>query len=80
MAKDAVAMCVLQIGELVGKLSEESKIQYNEIPWSQVKAMRNMAAQGYESFNFKRLWDTAIIEIPKLKDYCESILKDTKPE
>jgi uncharacterized protein with HEPN domain len=77
MAKDAIAMCILQIGELVGRLSEETKAQNNAIPWSQVKAMRNIAAHGYESFNFKRLWETATVEIPQLKEYCENILKNS---
>ena len=31
--RNAVALCILQIGELVGKLSEEFRNKYPSIPW-----------------------------------------------
>ena len=45
--KNAVSMCILQIGELVTLLSEELKIQYDEMPWHDIKGMRNIAAHQY---------------------------------
>ena len=40
--KNSVALCVLQIGELSGQLSEEFKDTHREIPWREIKAMRNV--------------------------------------
>lgn len=73
--KNAVAMCVLQIGELVGHLSEGFKAEHNEMPWRDIKAMRNIAAHKYGSFDMDMLWDTITGDIPALKDYCEGICK-----
>ena len=73
--KNAVAMCVLQIGELSKFLSEEFKEKYNQMPWRDIVAMRNVAAHRYGSIDVDILWDTVIHDIPSLKEYCETILK-----
>ena len=35
-------MCVLQIGELTTRFSDEFKAQHSEIPWCAIKAVRNI--------------------------------------
>lgn len=45
--RNAVALCILQIGELSGKLSDEFKAAYTDVPWRQIKAMRNIVAHSY---------------------------------
>lgn len=42
IAKNAIAMCVLQIGELVGKLTDDFKTQYHKMPWRDIKSMRTL--------------------------------------
>jgi len=74
--KNAVAMCILQIGELTTHLSEEFKKEYNEMPWRDIKDMRNIAAHRYGTFDSEILWDTMEGDIPSLKEYCEKILKN----
>jgi uncharacterized protein with HEPN domain len=37
--KDAAAMCILQIGELAGHLSDGFKITHPEMPWRLMKSM-----------------------------------------
>ena len=44
-------MCILQIGELVVFLSDELKMQYDEMPWHDIKSMRNIAAHQYHKFD-----------------------------
>ena len=39
IAKNAIAMCILQIGELVGKLTDDFKAQYHKMPWRDIKSM-----------------------------------------
>jgi len=75
--KNAVAMCILQIGELVGHLSDDFVNKYSNIPWRQIKGMRNRAAHGYEDFDVDILWQTLKGDLPILHDYCNSILKLT---
>ena len=39
VVRQAVSMCILQIGELVGNLSDEFKAEHNVIPWREIKAI-----------------------------------------
>lgn len=74
IAKNAISMCVLQIGELAGKLSDEFRATYSETPWQYVVAVRNRAAHAYETINIDVLWDIASNDIPELKESCEKII------
>ncbi len=67
-------MCIIQIGELVGRLSYDFMDEHNEIPWYAIKAMRNLHAHDYEKVDFEIVWDTLINEIPELKENIEKIL------
>lgn len=45
---NAVAMSILQIGEIANSLSEEFKIETaNEKPWQMIRGMRNIIAHAY---------------------------------
>ena len=65
------SMCILQIAENVSKLSDEFKDEYQDIPWSKIKGLRNIAAHQYDHVEFIVLWNTLVDRIPELK---ESIL------
>jgi uncharacterized protein with HEPN domain len=73
--KDATAMCILQIGELTKHLSDDFKACYTDIPWKQIVNMRNVAAHGYGDFSVDYLWDAIVDDVPKLRDYCNGILR-----
>lgn len=68
-------MCILQIGELVTHLSEDFKTEYNQIPWKDLKTLRNIAAHNYGAFSPKRTWAIAKNEMPLLLDFCLMILE-----
>lgn len=36
--RNAAALCILQIGELVGKLTEDFRSSHDAIPWRKIKA------------------------------------------
>ena len=74
IARNAISMCILQIGELVSKLTDEFKTVNNKMPWHEIKAMRNIAAHNYGEIDIDILWETAADDIPLLKAYCESFL------
>lgn len=67
-------MCILQIGELVGRLSEECKAKNRDIPWSAIKAMRNIHAHDYEKVDLDIVWNTLTVEIPELKEKLMDLL------
>ena len=45
--RNAAALCILQICELVGKLTEDFRDSHDAIPWRKIKAMRNIVAHSY---------------------------------
>ncbi|MDE7400352.1 MAG: DUF86 domain-containing protein [Oscillospiraceae bacterium] len=77
--RDSVSMDLLQIGELSGRLSEGFREQYkSEIPWKEVRGMRNLFAHNYIKMNLTIIWKTATVSVPILKQFCESILSEHK--
>ena len=53
MYQHAIAFCILQIGELVGKLSDELRIvTAHEINWRAIKGMRNIVVHDYGHVRF----------------------------
>ena len=74
VARNAISMCILQIGELVGKLSDGFKVENNAMPWREFKEMRNIAAHNYGEIDIDILWETATGDIPDLKEYCQKFI------
>ena len=67
-------MCIIQIGELVSRLSEEFIEEHKKIPWHAIKAMRNLRAHDYDRVDLSVVWKTLTEEIPDLKQQLEIIL------
>ncbi|MBD5169517.1 MAG: DUF86 domain-containing protein [Oscillibacter sp.] len=74
--RNAVALCILQIGELVGKLTDEFRAAHPSIPWRQIKAVRNIVAHSYGTVDPETTWEIIVDDIPRLKAYCVRILND----
>lgn len=73
--RNATALCILQIGELAGNLSEDFKLQHSNIPWRQIKSMRNIVAHKYGTIDSDTTWEIIKEDIPALKAYCQSIME-----
>lgn len=72
--QDACCMCIVQIGELVGQLSEEIKTQNPAVPWRTIKDTRNFYVHAYGSIDLPSVWETLQQDIPALKASCDTIL------
>jgi len=70
----ACAMCILQIGELSSRLSEEFRSKYAKVAWAHIRGMRNIFAHEYERADPRLVWETIENRVPELKAYCEEIL------
>jgi uncharacterized protein with HEPN domain len=73
--EEVVCFNLFQIGELANGLTDEVTNEYNKIPWKQIKGMRNRIVHRYDTIDIEIIWNTANESIPKLKKYCEDILK-----
>ena len=72
--RNAVSMCLLQIGELAGKLSREFIETHPEQPWAKMRGMRNIVAHAYGAIDIETVWNTATKNIPPLYSYCANLL------
>lgn len=73
--RNAISMCILQIGELSKCLSEDFKERYSRVPWHSIKGLRNFVAHQYGDIDIELLWITATERIEELECYCRSILE-----
>lgn len=67
-------MCIIQIGELVTRLSDEFKENNPQIPWKTIKNLRNIHAHDYEHVDMSIMWDTLTIRLPELKEQLIQLL------
>ena len=74
-------MEIQQIGELAKDLSSEFISETtDEIPWNQIKGMRNRFAHGYGKMDFEKIYNTAIKDIPKLHKFLNIQIEKLQKE
>ena len=73
--RNAVSLCIMQIGELSNHLSEDFKKDHSYIPWKEIRGMRNVVAHEYGSIDAEIVWETATESISEIKKFCQDILE-----
>jgi uncharacterized protein with HEPN domain len=63
------------IGEASRALSAEMRLQYPEVPWSQMIGMRNILTHNYFEIDLDVVWSVVERDLPNLKQQIEAILK-----
>ncbi len=66
MRLDAVIREIEIIGEASSNLSEDFQQKHPDLPWQDMKSMRNKLAHEYFGVDEKIVWDTASVDVPKL--------------
>ena len=74
--KEIVCFNLLQIGELANKFTDKFLNDYPDVPWEEMRGMRNRIVHGYGTIKIERVWNTATKDIKPLREYCEKILKE----
>lgn len=72
--KRAVGMTVINIGELVKNLSEQTRLTYTHIPWKAIAGFRDIAAHKYQTLRMEDVYETVAADFPSLKEQIEKIL------
>jgi uncharacterized protein with HEPN domain len=75
MAADAVAHNVMIIGEAVGHIPIAIRDRYPEVPWAEMRAMRNIIAHQYRDVSVAILWQTLTENLPALVPLLRAILE-----
>ncbi len=76
--RKSVSLSILQIGELAGNLSEDYRNSTAEIPWRQIRGLRNVVAHSYGEVDFETIFEIAHENINDLKSFCEDELHHTE--
>lgn len=74
MMFDACLMQLINIGEMIARLSENFREQHNKLPWHEAIGMRNQIAHGYFEIEAEEVWRTCQEDLPKLKNELQKIL------
>ena len=72
--QNAIAMCILQLGELCKQLSTTFTDLHQQIPWSLIAKTRDTYAHHYGVVDFELVWETVVEDIPGLTDFCRKYL------
>jgi len=74
MLMRAVGMTVINIGELVKNLTEETRRDYPHIPWKAIAGFRDIAAHKYQTLRMEDVYETVTADFPALKEQIEKIV------
>lgn len=79
--QQAVILNIIVIGEVAAKLLQnfESFLdRHPELPWRNMKGMRNRIAHGYFDIDLNIVWDTIQTELPRLLASLPAVIDDAK--
>ena len=68
------------LGEAARRISEASRQEHPEIPWSSVIGQRNVIAHQYDDVNLEQLWSVVTLDIPILIAQLEPLIPPLPPE
>lgn len=72
---DAVIRNLIIIGEAASHVPEEISLNHPEVPWNDMRALRNFVVHEYFGVSDKILWDTVQIDLPSLMPLLQKIYK-----
>ena len=62
------------VGEAANRTLPDERLQYPQIPWTQIIGLRNRLIHGYESVDFDLLWRVVNHDLPSLLTELEKIV------
>ena len=73
---DAVVRNLTVIGEAANHIPKEVQEQYAQLPWSEMRGIRNIVVHEYFGISLSIIWRTVKEDIPPLIPLLEIIRKD----
>lgn len=75
--KRAVSMTVINIGELIKNITDDTRKEYPQIPWKAIAGMRDIAAHKYQTLRMEDVYNTVHDDFVVLKKQLEELLKNS---
>lgn len=76
MMQDAIIRQIEIIGEATSRIPKTFKDKYPELPWIDMKDMRNKLIHNYFGVNIRHVWNVVEQDIQPLKMQIENILSE----
>jgi uncharacterized protein with HEPN domain len=74
VVQDAVIRRIEIIGEASNRISDQSRNKYSQMPWVEMKGMRNLLIHEYDEIDLKEVWNTVKNDLLPLIKEIEKIL------
>ncbi len=71
--QDAIAYNITIIGEAVRCISDETKTAHPDVPWKQIRAMRNILIHDYLRTDVEALWNVIQNDLDNLVRMMETV-------
>ena len=78
--KRAVCMTVINIGELIKNITDDTRKKYSRIPWKAIAGMRDLTAHKYQTLKMEDVYDPVKTDFPDLTVELEKVLNDFETE
>ncbi len=74
MMQDAAMHQIEIIGEASNQISEKLRDQHPELPWMEMRAIRNKIVHDYRGIELEIIWDTVQNNLPPLRKQVKRLL------
>ncbi|MCX6352959.1 MAG: DUF86 domain-containing protein [Bacteroidetes bacterium] len=74
MLQEAVIRNFETMGETSARISTQFKEKNHDVPWREMKDMRNFLIHDYDEIDLKLVWDAIQLDLPALKTNIEKII------
>jgi uncharacterized protein with HEPN domain len=78
--QDAIIRLIGIIGEASTKISNNLKLKYNNVSWTDIKGMRNRIIHDYFNVRLDVVWNTIKNELPVLSSQINQILNEKRDQ
>jgi uncharacterized protein with HEPN domain len=75
---DAVVRNLIIIGEAARQIPPEIETAFPDLPWFEMRALRNFLTHEYDRVEVNIIWDTIRNDLPPLVPLLEKVLQDAK--
>lgn len=73
--QDAIIREIEVIGEALRNVRQEFRMENPGLPWDEAIGMRDKLIHDYMGVDLDKVWETATLDVPRLKTQLEQILK-----
>jgi len=74
---EAVVWNLTVMGEAARHIPPDVEKSHPEIPWPQIRGIRNRVIHGYDQINWRTIWNVVKVELPPLVPLLEQIDRET---